>query len=330
MTDLVERYVHKVGSYLSESEREEVQNELRSLLYDQLDDRFKGEPTEDDVVELLTEFGDPREMAASYGREQYLIGPDLYPTMVAVLQRGWMWVPIIVVLVRVIAAFASGEPGSVVGLFLGTFFVVLQALFVFSGIVVVIFAILQHEDVDLDEHQRAFDPLNLPRINDPAAIDKGEVVGSIAFSTFWAFILFYFLRVGGLTMRFNIDGVAGSEVLAVPTGWLITLLVVTILMIIHQIIVLRRGRWSVSLLLAEMGLELVSAVAGYYVLLLPLSTWLFDRIPALLNLPFAENAPLIAAVFFGFITLIGTFSKMMKIIFRGRADMPSVSFNPEG
>ena len=97
MTDLVERYVYKVGSYLPESEREEVQNELRSLIQDQLDDRFKGAPTQDDVVELLKEFGDPRQMAASYGREQYLIGPDLYPTMMYVLQRGWVWVPIMTV-----------------------------------------------------------------------------------------------------------------------------------------------------------------------------------------------------------------------------------------
>ncbi len=178
MTDLVERYVVKVGSYLPESEREEVQNELRSLIQDQLDDRYKGAPTQDDVVELLKEFGDPREMAASYGREQYLIGPDLYPTMMYVLQRGWMWVPIIVVLVRVIVAFVGGDPGSIFGLFLSTFFTVLQALFVFSGIVVIIFALMQYGDVDLDEHRSAFDPLELPRVNDPAAIDKGDVVGT--------------------------------------------------------------------------------------------------------------------------------------------------------
>lgn len=330
MTDLVERYVYKVGSYLPESERDEVQNELRSLIQDQLDDRFKGAPTQDDVVELLKEFGDPREMAASYGREQYLVGPDLYPTMMAVLQRGLLWVPIIVVLVRIIVAFATGEPGSVFGLFLSTLFTVLQAMFVFSGIVVIIFALMQYGGVDLEEHRSAFDPLELPRINDPAAIDKGEVVAGIAFSTFWAFILFYFLRVGGLTLRFNIDGVSGTDVLAVPTGWLTTLLVVTILMVIHQIIVLRRGRWSVSLLLAEMGLELVSAVAGYHVILVPLFGWLFERIPALMNLPFAENAPLIAAVFFGFITLADTFSKLIKVAFGGRHDLPSISFQAEG
>ncbi len=328
MTDLVERYVYQVGSYLPDSEREEVCNELRSLIQDQLDDRYKGAPKQDDVVELLQEFGDPREMAASYGREQYLIGPDLFPTMMAVLQRGWVWVPIIVVLVRVIVAFASGEPASVFGLFLSTLFTVLQALFVFSGIVVIIFALMQYSDVNLDEHRPAFDPLQLPRANDPATIDKGDVVSTIAFNTFAAFLFFYFLRVGGLTLRFNMT--EPVDVIPVPTDWLIVYLGTLVLTILLYVVALRRGRWNVPMKLLEMGIELVGAVAGYFVILLPLSGWLYARIPALTNLPFADNAPLIVAVFFGFITLVDTFSDLVKIAFRGRDDMPSVSFQAEG
>ena len=50
MNDLVERYVNQVGRYLPGGERKEIQNELRSLIRDQLDDRYKASPTEDDVV----------------------------------------------------------------------------------------------------------------------------------------------------------------------------------------------------------------------------------------------------------------------------------------
>lgn len=326
MTDLVERYVYQVGKYLPEKEREEVQNELRSLLYDQLDDRYKGAPTQDDVVELLTEFGEPRQMAASYGREQYLIGPDLYPAMIYVLQRGLLWVPIIVVAVRVVVAFAAGEPGTLFGLFLETLFTVVQAVFVFSGIVVILFALMQYTGFDIEEHKTAFNPLDLPRVDDPAAVDRGEIAAGIAFNTFWLFLLIYFLRVGGLTLRFNLT--EPVDVIPVPTNWLIVYIVATVGMIIISILTLRRGRWSAPLLLAEMGLEVLTAFAGYFVILIPLFDWLFAAVPALMNLPFAENAPLITAVFFGFLTLVDTFSKLVKTVFGGR-DMPSISMNLE-
>lgn len=327
MTDLIERYVHEVGKYLPEKEREEVRNELRSLLYDQLDDRYKGEPTEDDVVELLTEFGEPREMAASYGREQYLIGPDLFPTMMYVLQRGWVLVPAIVVLIRVLVAFLSGEPTTVIGLFLETLFTVVQAVFVFTGIVVMIFAMMQYSGVDLDEHKTAFDPRQLPRLNDPARVERGEVATGIAFGVFGAAILFYFVRVGGLTLRFNLT--EPVDVLPVPMNWLVVALVTTILSVLLQVIVLRRGRWSVSILLAEMVVEVVSLVAGYYAFFVPLFGWLFERVPALANLPFAGSAPEITVIFIGFVTLVDTFSKLVKVAFRGGPDLPSISLQPE-
>lgn len=330
MIELVERYVYQVGKYLPEKEREEVKNELRSLLYDQLEDRYKGAPTEDDVVELLKEFGEPRRMAASYGREQYLVGPDLYPTMMAVLQRGWVWIPVIVVLVRVLLAFFSAEPGTLFGLFLGTLFAILQAGFVFSGIVVILFALMQYGGVNLDEHKTAFNPLNLPRINDPAVVDRGEAAFGIAFGLFWVAVLVYFLRVGGLTLRFNLT--ESVDVLPVPTNWLIAYIVVGIGLVLVSVLALRRGRWSAGLLLTEMGLELVGAVAAYHVIFVPLFGVLYERVPALLNLPFAENAPLIAAVFIGFLTLVNTFSKLVKVVFGGGGDnhRPFISVQPEG
>jgi hypothetical protein len=90
MSELIERYVHQVGRYLPNKERAEIQAELRSQIQDQLDDRYEGAPTQADVAAVLKELGDPRRMAASYGGEQYLVGPDLYPVMMMVLRRGWV------------------------------------------------------------------------------------------------------------------------------------------------------------------------------------------------------------------------------------------------
>ena len=53
MSELIERYVHRVGRYLPGQERAEIEAELRSQIQDQLEDRYEGAPTEADVVAVL-------------------------------------------------------------------------------------------------------------------------------------------------------------------------------------------------------------------------------------------------------------------------------------
>ena len=304
-----------------------MQNELRSLIQDQLEDRYKGAPEEEEVVALLAEFGDPRQMAASYSSEQYLVGPDLYPTMMLVLQRGWLWIPAIVVLIRVLVAFVGGEPVTLFGLLLETAFTVLQALFIFSGIVVIIFAIMQHEGVKLDEMQETFDPRDLPRVDDPAAVDRGEVAFGIAGGIFGALILAYFLRVGGLTLRFNPTDTAA--VLPVPETWLAIYIAVLVGEVIVDGLALRRGRWQPLGLLVKMGLQLLGVFAAYHVLIVPLLGLLFERLPFLANLPFAGSAPEILAFFIGFVTLADTFSDLIKVLFGGSEKRPFITIDPQ-
>ena len=116
MSDLVERYVHQVGRYLPQKERGEIQEELRSQIHDQLEDRFGDKATQDDVAAVLKELGDPKSMAVSYAGEQYLIGPTLYPIMMMVLQRGWVIVPFVVVIVHVLLALLSSGADNLIGL----------------------------------------------------------------------------------------------------------------------------------------------------------------------------------------------------------------------
>lgn len=327
MTDLVERYVHRVGSYLPQDERKEIENELRSLIQDQLDDRYKETPTEDDVVELLAELGEPRRMAASYSREQYLIGPDLYPTMLRVLQRGWILIPAIVVLVNMLVSFVTAEQSTLFGLLLETAFLVIQVAFIFSAVVVLIFAILQHTGVQLEGSQPAFDPRGLPPVNDPAVVDRTDAAFSIAFGIFWTLILVYFLIVGGLTLRFNPSD--PGDVLPVPQGWLIVAIISSAGLVLISLLDLRRGRWRVSWLLVEAALELIGAVASYFIIFKPLFDWLYATVPALASLPFAENAPLFIAILVGFLTLVDTFSKIVKILWGGADGRPFISVDAD-
>lgn len=330
MSDLVERYVVQVGRYLPESEREEVQKELRSLIQDQLDDRYKGAPTEDDVAELLTEIGDPRQMAASYSKPKYLVGPELYPVMIWVLQRGWVWIPIIVVIVRAVLAFISAEPSTLLGLFLGTAAGIVQALFLFSAIVVMVFALIQHFEVNLEEMeelQTTFDPRELPPIENAAAVNRGEVALGIAFSAFFAAVLFYFLRVGGLTLRFNVT--EPVDVIPVQPGWMIVYIVVLVAEILINLFVLRRDKWTIATVVANLVLDLVGVVALYFVVLQPMFDALLGMVPSLANIPLIENSPLVIAFILGVVTLIEAGGRLHKLVTGGTAQRPAGTPKPE-
>ncbi|MEZ4517866.1 MAG: hypothetical protein R3C44_13975 [Chloroflexota bacterium] len=141
-------------------------------------------------------------------------------------------------------------------------------------------------------------------------------------------ILTYFLKVGGLTLRFNPS--SPGDVLAVPTNWLIVVILTTAGMVIINGLALRRKRWSVGLLLSELVLDVLGAVASYYVFFLPIFGWLFETVPWLTNLPFADHAPLITAVVLGSLSVLDTLTKLFKVVFAGRRDMPSISFQAEG
>ena len=84
--ELLERYLYDVGKRLPAKQREDIENELRSLLMDALDARAGGNaPAEEDIVAVLRDFGQPADVAARYTGEKFLIGPRLYPTYRMVL-----------------------------------------------------------------------------------------------------------------------------------------------------------------------------------------------------------------------------------------------------
>ena len=326
MANLVERYIHQVGRYVPGKERAEIEAELRSQIQDQLEDRYGGAPTEAEVADVLKELGDPRRMAASYGGDQYLVGPDLYPIMMMVLRRGWVLVPPIAILVRVLAALLGDESGNFINLLLESIGGAFQATFIFTGIVVLIFAILQHSGEDLDEitgSEKGFDPLALPEVDIPAEVDRFEAIFGIAFGTFVVLVLLYFLRVGGLTLRFNLA--EPGDVIAVSIPWLIGLIAIVTAQVVLQLAVLLRGRWNVPLWLVSVALQVAGAFALYYVLWLPLADRLFEAVPALSNVPFMGRGPEIILVVSIIISIAEGVNKLVKMLGYRSNELPAIN-----
>lgn len=83
------RYVWAVKRYLPERMREDIGEELHSLLQERLDEaqEEKGGPLQEaDTLALLKDFGHPLEVASRYRSQRVLIGESLFPIYKQVLK----------------------------------------------------------------------------------------------------------------------------------------------------------------------------------------------------------------------------------------------------
>lgn len=311
MNDLLERYLHQVGRYLPPKERAEIEAELRSLLQDQLDDRYGGAASPAEVASVLSEFGDPQHIAASYNSEQYLVGPDIYPYMMVVLKNVWLIIPTIVIFLNIFSAVISSEAINWLDFFLETLIGVGQATLIFSALAVLIFAFFQHADLPFDEKKAPFKPLDLPKVDDPRLVDRYEAIFGSIFGTFAILVMLYFLRVGGLTLEFNLTN--PSDVIPVSALWLSLLIGASVGMISLNLFALRRNRWGIWTWFSETLLELVGMICLYFVLYLPLYERLVIANPALENLPFGANVPEIIVILSAILTLTTRGATLVKL-----------------
>ena len=270
MTDLVERYMHQVGRYLPPKERAEIEAELRSQIQDQLDDRYPEMPTQAEVAAVLAELGHPYLIAASYSGDQYLVGPDLYPFMRMVLRYGWVLVPAIVAFLNIFGALTAQAPVAIGEWLVNILITIIESTLIFSAVVVLIFAFIQRVKHEIEKEQEPFNPLNLPEVDDPGVVDRVEEAFGLAFGTVITLAFIYFLRVGGLTLRFDLAN--PGEVIPVPTFWLVLLIMDVLAQLIVNVVVLLRNRWTIGLMLTQAVLEVFGMICLYFVVLLPILT----------------------------------------------------------
>lgn len=86
--DLIERYIYAVGQKIWSKNRKDIEEELRSILYDNLEEISEsGEADEEKVKEMLKNYGSPAQVASRYGTsDKYIIGPRVYDAYVFVLK----------------------------------------------------------------------------------------------------------------------------------------------------------------------------------------------------------------------------------------------------
>ncbi len=239
--NLIERYVNEIARRLPKRQRDDVRRELRSALGDALDNRVEGEASEDEVVELLREFGPPETVAASYRpQDQYLIGPALYPTFKTVTS-----VVFTVLVVLAVVGFGLDlvlEPpvggrvfGWLLGLLTGLWDTALSAF----ALIVLVFALLQRFAEDESEDE-SWDPRQLPEATDADLVGRGEAIFGIVLPLVFLALLNLFRNHFGVRVEpsgellLNDVFQANLPLVNVALG----------LGILLNILLLRTGRWT--------------------------------------------------------------------------------------
>ncbi len=265
--ELIESYVHEVGQRLPRKIRADIELELRSLLADSLEDRMDDDTA---VHEFLKELGSPAQFAAQYLPNQYLIGPNLYPTFQTVATVLFSVITVVTVVSIAIFLFNAGRPENVLAWWGQEMAEYVGNLISILGSVTLIFAIFERVGVNNAKSEENWDPRTLRPVKDPNRINRGEMITSIIGSivSIWVFLSLpdWIGTEGG---GFFTNGYLEH------TPWLITSWVFEIAL---KSIVVGNGRWTRLTRMLEVATQTFDIVVLYRIIsgVILISVPLFD------------------------------------------------------
>jgi hypothetical protein len=157
--ELLDRYLQAVRKHLPWRRQDDIIAELRANLEAQLEDKEEelGRPlTKEEAEEWLKQIGSPIRVAARYQRQQYLIGPAIFPTYSYILKLVLTWATVIYAITNAVTIAANGQGGEAV----------LQAALrlpsiwlINAAIITLIFAVIELTGLRFPEKFREFGPL---------------------------------------------------------------------------------------------------------------------------------------------------------------------------
>ncbi|MBN1877265.1 MAG: hypothetical protein JXA33_23785 [Anaerolineae bacterium] len=282
--ELINRYVYQVGRRLPKRLRDDVTEELRSLLLDTLEERTGNRSeevsfSEEDQIAILKEFGSPAQMAAKYQpRPQYLIGPKVYSlyllVVAAVAGAGLLASMVSTAVLGLYSNSANVEWFILVGQGIMRFFTI-----AISGIgsVTITFAILERvipdEELKLEDEEE-WNPRDLPAIEEQDQIKPSSLIVETGFLALLLMAFAAFADRIPMGLYYDEGWHIMSTVLS-PAFFSLYLPLIEIrwgLTIMLNLVLLRQGRWQLGSRIADLlfqGLDifiLVRMVSGPSVL----------------------------------------------------------------
>jgi hypothetical protein len=282
--NLIDRYIAELGKHLPMKNRTDIQKEIRSTLEDMLQDRSQKagcEASEQMIVELLKEYGNPEDVAASYLPERTLIGPQLYPIFSLVC-----WIALSVLAAVLLITMGIGLISThltAMEMLKGVGNLILEmasSLIAAFGWIVVTFMILERVfglkevrvkvkgkilehipgiQLETQEEKAAWDPRDLPQVED---VEKFSIPGLVAEIGFMiALVMFnFFPQVIGFGFLLNNNWTFLQLLSESFFQYMPYINGLWGLQIILNLILLRQGRWQIPTRWLRFGLTVLGIV----------------------------------------------------------------------
>ncbi len=197
---MIERYLYAIEKYLPKKHRTDIINELRSLIYDEVEARKASSKASEDLIikEVLIQLGRPEKVAAAYLHDGEFINKTLEPLFWMVVKIVAIVVPIALFFVKTLAYFNTHityEFGEFLLFILTVIPDMITAVFTSFGIITLIFYGLSRYDesaLELEADRDPFNPEKLPNIPESVyKISYVERIAAIVFSLALLYILNY-------------------------------------------------------------------------------------------------------------------------------------------
>ncbi|SCL30914.1 hypothetical protein GA0074692_3015 [Micromonospora pallida] len=262
MTSLTDRYLAATLPAVPVARRAEIATELRASIDDMVEARTAGgQDTTTAEREVLTELGDPAQLAARYAdRRLHLIGPTYFLAWERLLKRLLSFLPATVGVIMGALEAVDGNPGGAIGE--GIVAALMVALHICFWVTLV-FAVLERLNVPLDLPEWTVDRLPEERVDRQIPLtDTGASIG-------WLVLVIAYLPWQHYR-SFVSDGAGGDVPILDPTlwsFWLPFLIAVLVATIGFEVVKYRVGRWTWPLVAVNVVLNLAFAVPVIWLLL---------------------------------------------------------------
>ena len=275
--DLIDRYVYQVTKRLPQTQRTDIEQELRGLIDDMLAART-GAPSKEDVTAVLRELGHPAELASKYsGSKRWLIGPGYFDIYMMVVKIVLAATGFGIVLAQVIG-FVSAPPQNIWTAF-GLFFAsVFNGLIQAFAWVTVIFALIERFAKDTPYKNKDWNPADLPPVPEQkATIKRSEPIVGIVFTVLFLVVINTMPHLLGAYMFTGSRTIVPVFDLTVFYRLLPLIDVMICLGLVKELLRLIVGRYTISLSVALVVVNVMSMI---------MFIWLFGPASGIWNADF--------------------------------------------
>jgi hypothetical protein len=261
--NLIDKYITEVGKHLPRKQRADIEAEIRSTLEDMLEERkqAQGAGSDEMLIELLKEYGSPREVAESYTGPHYLIGPRVYPIFELVTK-----IVVVVLLAIALAGLGIGLTRSnATGLELlktigESALSSLGWIITAFGNIVLTFAILERVLPAKEfEEEEEWNPAELASEPDPDKVKFGERIFEMFFLILFLVLFNLYPAAIGIGFFSEGDWIFISPVLTEAFySYLPWINILFLLQLGFNVYLLRQGLWNMTSRIANILLEIAS------------------------------------------------------------------------